>query len=675
MPPSKTPFKGVALADMLNGRSVVLCPGLSADNPSFKDVGLLSAEQHAELFEPDADQTAAKALLGRRLAEMPSLNVIGRRGMGSLRPIIDETGRMRCPPGTPNANQFTNLQLIGCMDMPGSRSMLSPRDITSGAPGMKFSRRSASIARREQMVLQKHGPLDTRRQRVKALARAFPSARIDFRNPLYTQITPTARRRAELAERSFVIGLLAEADAFPDVAAKIGQITNLLRGRSGRQSSAVTELDGRGQIGIHMSPFFSSWLGEQVSSRAIQTARRKGNMKYDSFLSNGIDENTPEAEKWHHTATHEFGHVVDISKVLEDVGFTLEGTGASKRWVKTRAASDPEVEKTLQKVYANDIAGLKTERQRFDAFLRHIMIDRFFNRKLGEDEAQRLFDALKSQYALAFAEQSDSSIVEFIPELYAHARISGLDEFGQDAPRLREILQQYTGKDITPAGQRPMSRRSDASSVSELRLRSQRAIDNGWSDDDWDEEILGPRPKPKPTKRPSWGFNVGPEEDEPEKTRQERFEANDPLSLPRRGVPIQGMTISQFIRLYDEAFDAMQDMMSKLDDDDDVERNRKRIAKLYFNMQLLQKHMLMRQDGDKLVLHLTEDNLKRLYKGFEAMIAQGYWSDDEKVKELFAEIKRLYRQSFSSFPSVEVKKPEEKSAVRRMVGGMRGLTP
>lgn len=672
MPPNRTPFKGVSLADMLNGRSIVLCPGLSADNPDFKDVGLLSSEQHAELFEPDEGQTASKALLGRRLGE--SLNVIGRRGMGSLKPIVDETGRMRCPPGTPNANQFTNMQLIGCMDMPGGRSMLSPREITSNAPGMKFSRRSAGVARREQLVLQKHGPLDTREQRVKALGRAFPAARIKFSNPLYTQITPTARRRAELAERSFVIGLLAEADAFPDVAAKVSQVTNLLRGRPGRQSAGITELDGRGQIGIHMSPFFGSWFGERTTRRAIQTGRRKGAIKYDSYLSNGIDENTAEAERWHHVATHEFAHAMDVTKLLDDVGFTFEGTGRDRRWIRTRAAGDPEVEETLQKVYSNDISGLKTERQRFDAFMRHVFMDRFFSRTLEEDEAQRLFDALKSQYALSFAEESESSIVEFIAELYAHARISGLDEFGEDAPRLREILQQHLGRDVTPAGERPVIRSRDTS-IPELRLRSQRAIDNGWSDDDWDEDILGPRPKPKPAKKPSWGFDLGPEEPEPETTRQERFEANDPLSLPRRGVPIQGMTISQFIRLYDDAFDAMQDMMSKLDSEGDVERDRKRIAKLYFNMQLLQKHMLMRQDGDKLVLHLTEDNLKRLYKGFEAMIDRGYWSDDEEIKELFAEIKRLYRQSFSSFPSVEVNKPEQKSAVRSMVGNRSGLAP
>jgi len=674
MPPGKTPFRGVPLADMMGGRSIVLCPGLSSGNSNFEDVGLLSEKTHRELFESDADASDSKALLGRRLADMPSLSVIGRRGMGSLRPIVDEAGRMRCPPGTPNANQFTNLQLIGCMDTPGGRSMLPTRAITGATPNMKFSRRSSAIARREQRVLQKFGPLDTREQRVQALGKAFPSARIAFGNRLYTRITPASRRRAELAERSFVIGLLAEAADYPDVASKVGNITNLLKGRDSREAAALVELDLNGQIGIHMSPFFSSWFGEQVMRRSIQSARRKGNLKYNSSNSNDIDENTPEAERWHHAGTHEFAHVMDVSRMLEDIGFSLEGSGRDRRWVKSGPAKYPDVEETIQKVYANDIAKLPTEKQQFEAFLDHIFKGRFFGRKLGDDEAQRLFDALKSEYALEFAEEHDGSIAEFLPELYAHARISGLDEFGADAERMKEILQQHMGRDIGPSATAPRSiadlprRRID-----EMRLLSQTAIDNGWGDDDWNEEVLGPRPKPKPQRRPSWGFDVTPEDDESELTRAERMEPNDPLSLPRRGVTIQGMSIADFIRLFDEAFDAMKDMMSKIDSSDDVERDRKRIGKLYMNMQLLQKHMLMRQDGNALTLHLTEDNLKRLFKGFEAMIAQGYWSDNEEIQALFAQIKKLYRQSFSSFPSVEVKKPDSKSAVRAMVGSKSGL--
>jgi hypothetical protein len=43
---------------------------------------------------------------------LPSLGIHAARAAGV---IVDELGKMRCPPGTPNANQFTDLQMTNCM--------------------------------------------------------------------------------------------------------------------------------------------------------------------------------------------------------------------------------------------------------------------------------------------------------------------------------------------------------------------------------------------------------------------------------------------------------------------------------------------------------------------------------------------------------------------------------
>lgn len=66
-------------------------------------------------FRVLGDSVFTKGFLGRSLREnsgLPSVGVSSARRAGVM---VDENGKMRCPPGTPNANQFTDINMSNCM--------------------------------------------------------------------------------------------------------------------------------------------------------------------------------------------------------------------------------------------------------------------------------------------------------------------------------------------------------------------------------------------------------------------------------------------------------------------------------------------------------------------------------------------------------------------------------
>lgn len=66
-------------------------------------------------FRVLSDFVFTKGFLGRSLREdrgLPSVGVSSARRAGV---IVDDNGKMRCPPGTPNANQFTDINMSNCM--------------------------------------------------------------------------------------------------------------------------------------------------------------------------------------------------------------------------------------------------------------------------------------------------------------------------------------------------------------------------------------------------------------------------------------------------------------------------------------------------------------------------------------------------------------------------------
>ncbi len=73
-----------------------------------------------------------KGFLGPSLKDKPELASVGSRAARAAGVIVDSAGKLRCPPGTPNANQFTDMQMSNCM-----------------VPGMDVAKRMARAGKRE----------------------------------------------------------------------------------------------------------------------------------------------------------------------------------------------------------------------------------------------------------------------------------------------------------------------------------------------------------------------------------------------------------------------------------------------------------------------------------------------------------------------------------------------
>lgn len=56
-----------------------------------------------------------KGFLGPTVRDNDKLPSVGQHAARRAGIILDENGKMRCPPGTPNANQFTDMQMSNCM--------------------------------------------------------------------------------------------------------------------------------------------------------------------------------------------------------------------------------------------------------------------------------------------------------------------------------------------------------------------------------------------------------------------------------------------------------------------------------------------------------------------------------------------------------------------------------
>ena len=61
------------------------------------------------------EQVMVKGFLGPTVRDNDKLPSVGQSAARRAGIIIDENGKMRCPPGTPNANQFTDMQMSNCM--------------------------------------------------------------------------------------------------------------------------------------------------------------------------------------------------------------------------------------------------------------------------------------------------------------------------------------------------------------------------------------------------------------------------------------------------------------------------------------------------------------------------------------------------------------------------------
>lgn len=766
MSPDQKRLPQLKLSELLDGKTISLCSGLHESSEGQIKVGIVEPTYIDSLLVDDDDQQIGyKGFLGRTIRENRSLSSIGDRVARAMGVVVDETGKLRCPPGTPNANQFTDLQMTGCMDIAGaSRAIVNGVDaVADSAMNGIAGARNAGVIGRTQRVIEKHGPLDTLEQQGNALAKAFPNAAIQFKDRFLNRITPGGRRKIAEARKSFVIGLLAEADEFPDVAQSISQISDRLGFVNGRGSYAMTIWSPQTSgIGIHMSQWSATSIGNRLARRAESvTAKKQG---LGTTHANGLNAETPLADRWHHFAVHEFGHAVDFHQGLSSWGFEARpGKSGAAEFVKVRPANDPLIEAELQNI-AQQLQDSKNDKKISSDQLSKLGADLFakefvFGRQFDPAEIEMLDGVLGSAYASMGFDKS-GSIHEYIAEMFAQVRIAG---YGSEIPsgdqdvivrQLRDILRDVLGREIPGAddvaggrqlgdiksmesadtkgmGRRlarrvqrfiPLHMRRDGDNdgnvlnpltgeddipVARVRradmpsalAQGQRSIANTrartiiakkpkdtisrmamYEDDDDPDEILrrlgipsGGTPNAKPDK---WNLNrpIKPTGDMPSMSR--------PKDDERRLIKFDGVSLGEMQALGDELIDFDEQLRKEFADSVD-ERNKKRVNKLKFFLLGLLRENRIAQDGKNVTIEATEDLLKRIYKGLEALnnlsemdlIDEDLYPMITKMRtDLISQARRLYRSDFSDFPVIEKSIPQslEVKAVFRRPGKRGG---
>ena len=752
MSPDQQEVKPLKLNDILGNKSIVLCPGLGSDQDSRIRTGLVDSDYVSRLLVDDDDQQFGyKGFLGRTIRENRSLASIGDRVARSMGVIVDDLGKLRCPPGTNNPNQFTDLQMTGCMDAPSAGQIINGvADASNSLMNGLAGRRNKGIVERTQRVVDKYGPLDTIDQQKEALSKAFPNAQVFFKDRFLNRITPTGRRKITEARRAFAVSLLAEADEFPDAAESVGLISDRLGFVNGRSATAMVSYEPSHAIGgvhIHMSQWSVTSLGERVARLSADSVSKTEGLP--SVLSNGINKDTSINDRMHHNGSHEFGHVIDLHSQLKSWGFDLKKSNGRIDFVKTRPANDALIEaelaRDLDELQKADPKSAKQAQKQFSDFFEGLLKNEWFGRKLDSAELEMLDEVLGSAYASYHFQQTDE-IVEYIAELFAQIRISG---YGSEIPNSsgdlvvrqpREILRDFLGRDIPGAddvaggrqigeiksligghemmeekGMRrrlarrlqrfiPVNMREDGDGDGLVNnpltgrdevpvARGQAAIPNTRAqamyrtrkptntvrmsvidDDDPDDLFESLGIPTKPIKRyDRWGLISAPEPENKPLSAVERAERSLGIKEQTvRRVTLKNINMYKLTQLSDQLYDLNEDLQKRRkvtsssdeesDSDDVSERAFKRINKFRWRLLQIFKEKRVRQIESGVELDVTEDNIKRLYKGLESLRDIRDDIDDEYdilksplIDDLYAQLKKLYRGEFDSLPEVEKK--------------------
>lgn len=127
--------------------------------------------------------------------------------------------------------------------------------------------------------------------------------------------------------------------------------------------------------------------------------------------------------------------------------------------------------------------------------------------------------------------------------------------------------------------------------------------------------------------------------------RRQQGAAFSPVDVNRKKIRINDISRNDFLSLMDDLIDYTK----TLKDNPLDERDNKRVWKLLFVMQKLENLDGLTQDGNGINLNISEDELKRLYKGLESLIDNvDVWSENENAQELYKQIKKMYKAGWGN---------------------------
>lgn len=416
----------------LAGIDLRLCAGV---NPSkMGRTGKITPKERRRMFASGGPAPEGKSFLGRTVRQYPGMSSIGHRVARAAGVIVDENGKLRCPPGTPNANQFTDISMTGCMDAPGPKNIEEQmRDI---ANTLVRASRDAGMASRLEAVREKHGDLDTIEKQKKALREAFPRADIDLRDRFMDRISPTGRRRVQAARKAFVESLLHEADTFPDVAQHVSAISDALVPSESQEHFGSTNwrvMDQELDLEILMSQFGAADMSKE-----------------EFTLSTRSDHNNELEAYWHHVGSHEFGHAMDLINTLDHMGFEIGDDGYMYRPSQHRTDEDfdEQFDDLLEQIneLANSDDWTAAELDRLTAELQDLVteevnrgMDKNFEQYADLEEYDDFVEIADSEYGQKYYDLT-GSIAEAKAEMFARVRIAGYPEEKESDPSSAKIV-------------------------------------------------------------------------------------------------------------------------------------------------------------------------------------------------------------------------------------------
>lgn len=505
--PAKTAFKQWARNWMPGDSLPILPPGkiLQLDSfglkpnkkPLFRDK---ESERKRSLNE--IGLMSSKSVLGRTINNMPgAMQIIAmvakRRGIP-----VDDQGKLRCPAGTPAANQFTDLQMSNCMVPSAATIAGDAADVARRAVGNATARAGTiggavsigdrepdgagnpvygdkeAAARflifkkrrsaREKLVAKLYGNVRSNSNARKALLRAFPKMDkesldrflndfgglsgqdladyIDMREGFISSLLYEASKNREAAEASEIVWQFGE---------------ELLSIGEGFQVVVDTAEDAMPFVAFRYSP--------------IGLVNVKNNIE-EKHLSNGVsnDVDNPQnaSDFGSYVGTHEFFHLADFHSTFKKFGLEMGDTSYDEALQNIEDVANGDVDGALnqglitpeqhalwnlhQKLESDIASGIASE-DAVDAF--YTDLNRFFTEGTGlytPEVAHIMKDVVGSTYGHQSNIENRAELgaaASYFPELLQQR----IDEINSDRiinglrpiPDLDDLMKDVFGTDVT----------------------------------------------------------------------------------------------------------------------------------------------------------------------------------------------------------------------------------
>lgn len=543
--PAKTPFKQWARNWMPGDSLPILPPGkiLQLDSlglkpnkkPLFRDK---EPERKRSLNE--IGLMSSKSVLGRTINNMPgAMQIIAmvakRRGIP-----VDDQGKLRCPAGTPAANQFTDLQLSNCM-VPSARTVAGDAaDVARRAVGnatagagtiggavsigdrepndagdLVYGNQEAAArflifkkrrAAREKLVAKLYGNVRSNANAKKALLRAFPKMDKESLDRFLNDYNGLSGK--DLADyldmrEAFISSLLYEASKNRE-AAEASEIVwqfgeELLSTGEGFQVVIDTAEDAMPFVAFRYSPVGLVNVKNNIEEKHLANG-----------VSNDIDNPQNASDFGSYVGTHEFFHLADFHSTFKKFGLEMGDTSYDDAIQKIDAVINGDVNGALsqglitpeqhalwnlhQKLQSDIASGIAPE-DAVDDFYGNV--NKFFTEGTGL-YTQEVADLMKDVVGSAYGHQSNienkaelGAAASYFPELLQQR----IDEINSQRipnglrpiPDLDDLMKDMFGTDvITPPTQDTEIQKPG---VRRRTVRAARAFKKPDGGDDTPEDI------------------------------------------------------------------------------------------------------------------------------------------------------------------------------------------